>query len=125
MLTAAFDEIDPAQFDALYIPGGRAPEYLRLDEKVLSLVRHFMQANKPVCALCHGVQILAAAGELKGRTCSGYYACAPEVTLGGGTYKQLGLFDAHTDGNLVSAVAWTSHPAALVAFQKLLAVTDL
>jgi protease I len=119
-LTAAFDEIDPSKFDALYIPGGRAPEYLRLEENVLKLVRHFMEANKPVCALCHGVQILAAAGVLRGRTCSGYYACGPEVTLAGGTYKQLGLFDAHTDGNLVSAVAWTSHPAALIAFQKLL-----
>lgn len=120
-LTAAFDEIDPAKFDALYIPGGRAPEYLRLDEKVLTLVRHFFAANIPVCAVCHGVQILAAAGVLKGRTCSGYYACGPEVTLAGGTYRELGLFDAHTDGNLVSAVAWTSHPAALIAFQKLLA----
>ena len=119
-LTAAFDEIDPSKFDALYIPGGRAPEYLRLDENVLKLVRHFMDANKPVCAVCHGVQILAAAGVLRGRTCSGYYACGPEVTLAGGAYQQLGLFDAHTDGNLVSAVAWTSHPAALIAFQKLL-----
>lgn len=119
-LNAAFDEIDPARYDALYLPGGRAPEYLRLDERVLSVVRHFFEAKKPVCCICHGAQLLSAAGVLAGRKCSGYYACGPEVTLAGGEYVKLGLFDACTDGNLVSAVAWTSHPAALAAFRKLI-----
>jgi protease I len=119
-LNATFAEADPAAYDALYLPGGRAPEYLRLDEQVLRLVRHFFAANKPVCAVCHGVQLLSAAGVLKGRRCSGYYACGPEVTLAGGEYVPLGLFDACTDGNLVSAVAWTSHPAALAAFRTLI-----
>jgi protease I len=119
-LNAAFADIDPAAYDGLYLPGGRAPEYLRLDPGVLRVVRHFFTANKPVCCVCHGVQLLSAAGVLKGRRCSGYYACGPEVTLAGGEYVQLGLFDAHTDGNLVTAVAWTSHPAALSAFHTLL-----
>ena len=84
------------------------------------MIRHFFQANKPVCCVCHGVQLLAAAGVLKGRKSSGYYACGPEVTLAGGQYVKLGLFEAHTDGNLVTAVAWPSHPAALAAFRKLI-----
>jgi protease I len=70
--------------------------------------------------VCHGVQLLSAAGVLQGRRCSGYYACAPEVELAGAKFVKLGLFDACTDGNLVTAVAWTSHPAALAAFCKLL-----
>ncbi len=119
-LNASFDQTDPASYDALYLPGGRAPEYLRLDEAVLRIVRHFFETNKPVCSVCHGAQLLSAAGVLKGRSCSAYYACAPEVTLAGGQYVKLGLFEAHTDGNLVSAVAWTSHPAALAAFRKLI-----
>jgi len=119
-LNADFDAINPEQYDALYVPGGRAPEYLRLNERVLEIVRHFFQTNKPVCSVCHGVQLLVSAGVLKGRSCSAYYACGPDVATAGGTYVKLGLFDAHTDGNLVSAVAWTSHPAALAAFLKLL-----
>jgi protease I len=119
-LNATFADTDPASYDALYIPGGRAPEYLRLDDNVLRMVRHFFEAGKPVCCVCHGVQLLAAAGVLKGRKSSGYYACAPEVTLAGGDYVKLGLYDACTDGNFVSAVAWTSHPAALAAFRKLI-----
>ena len=118
-LSATFAEVDAAAYDALYLPGGRAPEYLRLDEQVLGVIRHFFQANKPVCCVCHGVQLLSAAGVLKGRRCSGYYACGPEVTLAGGEYVKLGLFEACTDGNLVTAVAWTSHPEALAAFRNL------
>ena len=119
-LNASFADTDPAAYDALYLPGGRAPEYLRLDEAVLNVVRHFFAANKPVCSVCHGVQLLSAAGVLKGRKCSAYYACAPEVTLAGGEYVKLGLFDAHTDGNLVSAPAWPAHPAFIAQFLKLL-----
>lgn len=85
-LNATFDEIDPARYDGLVIPGGRAPEYLRLNPKVLDTIRHFAKANKPIAALCHGPQLLAAAGVIKGRKLNAYPACAPEVELAGGTY---------------------------------------
>jgi protease I len=85
-LNATFDEIDPAKYDALVVPGGRAPEYLRLNAKVLDIVRYFDKADKPIAALCHGPQLLAAAGVLKGRKLNCYPACAPEVELAGGTF---------------------------------------
>ena len=119
-LNATFDEVKPDTYDALVLPGGRAPEYLRLDPRVLSLSRHFFDTNKPVAAICHGLQILAAAGLLKGRTCSAYYAVGPEVTASGGTYQHLGVDQAITEGNLVSAPAWPAHPAWLAQFLKLL-----
>ncbi len=119
-LTATFDELDPTAYDALVVPGGRAPEYLRLNPKVLAAVRHFFEANKPVAAICHGPQILAAAGVLNGRTCNAYPAVAPEVAAGGGTFRELAMDAVHTDGNLVTAPAWPAHPAWLRAFLKLL-----
>ena len=79
-LTTTFTEIEPETYDALVIPGGRAPEYIRLYEPVLALVRHFAQANKPIAAICHGAQVLAAAGVLTGKTCSAYPAVGPDVT---------------------------------------------
>ncbi len=115
-----FDGVDPAAYDGLVIPGGRAPEYLRLNEKVLDIVRAFDKAAKPIAAVCHGAQILAAAGVLKGRTCSAYPACAPEVRLAGGTYADIAVDQAHTDGHLVTAPAWPAHPAWLSQFMKLL-----
>ncbi len=117
-----FDTLDYSQFDALVIPGGRAPEYLRLNPQVLDLVRHFDQSNKPIAAVCHGPQILAAAGVLNGRKCSCYPAVGPEVTLSGGTYvlPSSGLDSAHTDGNLVTAPAWPAHPAWMQQFLVLL-----
>lgn len=119
-LNATFNEINPADYDALVIPGGRAPEYLRLNPAVLEMVRHFFQANKPVAAICHGAQILTAAGVLDGRTCSAYPACAPEVTAAGGTFAQIEVTDAVTDGNLVTAPAWPAHPAWMKQFMALL-----
>jgi len=107
-------------YDALLIPGGRAPEYLRLNPDVLAIVRHFAETKKPIAAICHGLQILAATNVLKGRTCSAYYACAPEVTACGGNYKEIPVDAAITDGNLVSAPAWPAHPAFLAQFLKLL-----
>lgn len=86
-LNASFDAINPADYDALVIPGGRAPEYLRLNPAVLDMVRHFFKENKPVAAICHGAQLLSAAGVLEGRTCSAYPACAPEVTMSGGKFE--------------------------------------
>lgn len=119
-LTHDFDQVDPKSYDGLVIPGGRAPEYLRLNERVLDIVRHFDQAKKPIAAVCHGAQLLAAAGILKGRTCSAYPACAPEVRLGGGTYAEIGIDQAHTDGNLVTAPAWPAHPAWMAQFLEVL-----
>jgi protease I len=115
-LNATFSEIDPSRYEALVIPGGRAPEYLRLNAKVIELVRHFFETNKPVAAICHGAQILAAAGVLKGRTCSAYPACRPEVELAGGVYADIAIDGAVTQGNLVSAPAWPAHPAWLAQF---------
>ncbi|HEX7387752.1 MAG TPA: DJ-1/PfpI family protein [Castellaniella sp.] len=111
-----FDTVDAAAYDGLVIPGGRAPEYLRMDERVLDIVRHFQSANKPIASICHGAQILAAAGVLKGRTCSAYPACAAEVRLAGGQYADIAVDQAHTDGNLVTAPAWPAHPAWIAQF---------
>ncbi|SLN14708.1 General stress protein 18 [Pseudoruegeria aquimaris] len=119
-LNATWAEIDAGAYDALVIPGGRAPEYLRLDESVLVAVRHFFDAGKPVAAICHGAQLLAAAGVLEGRTCSAYPACAPEVRAAGGTYAEIEVTEAVTDGTLVTAPAWPAHPAWLKQFMALL-----
>jgi len=109
-------------FDAVVVPGGRAPEYLRLDPRVLDLVRSFVDAGKPIAAICHGPQILAAAGVLKDRECSCYPAVAPEVAAGGGTYVSPSdsMDSAHVDGNLVTAPAWPAHPAWMREFLRLL-----
>lgn len=119
-LNASFAEVDPARYDALVIPGGRAPEYLRMNKRVLDVVKHFFDAGKPVAAICHGAQILAGAGVLKGRTCSAYPACRVEVELAGGTYADIAIDAAVTDGNLVTAPAWPAHPAWLAQFLKVL-----
>ncbi len=112
-LNASFADIRPENYDVLVIPGGRAPEYLRMNEQVIEMVRHFFTANKPVAAICHGAQLLAGAGVLKGRTCSAYPACRAEVELAGGVYADIAIDAAVTDGNLVTAPAWPAHPAWL------------
>ncbi|WP_461209579.1 DJ-1/PfpI family protein [Desulfocurvus sp. DL9XJH121] len=119
-LTAAFDQIKPEDYACLVIPGGRAPEYLRLDDKVLALVRHFMDAGKVIGAICHGPQLLAAAGCLDGKKVSAYPACAPEVALAGGEYAALQMDEAIVDGNLVTAPAWPAHPAWIRKIAELL-----
>jgi protease I len=119
-LNATFSDIRADQYDALVIPGGRAPEYLRLSEEVIGLVRHFAEKNKPIGALCHGAQVLTAAGVLKGRSCSAYPAVGPEVRASGGRYVEVPVDAAHVDGNLVSAPAWPAHPAFLAKFLQLL-----
>ena len=119
-LNATFSDINTAAYDALVIPGGRAPEYLRLNPEVLNVVRHFAQANKPIAAICHGLQLLSAAGVLAGRTCTAYPACGPEVTLAGGKFVEIDVTAAYVDGNLVTAPAWPAHPAWISEFVKLL-----
>jgi protease I len=119
-LNAAFAEIRPEGYDALVVPGGRAPEYIRLNPKVLEMVRHFAQAGKPMAAICHGAQLLAAAGVLKGKSCSAYPAVGPDVTGAGGRFVDLPVDRAHVDGNLVSAPAWPAHPDWLRKFLQVL-----
>jgi protease I len=119
-LNATFDEIKQESYDALVLPGGRAPEYLRLNARVLEMVRHFMQTNKPVAAICHAAQLLVAAGVLKGRTCSCYPAVSPDLTPAGATYSDIAIDKACVDGNLVTAPAWPAHPAWIAAFLKVL-----
>ncbi|MDA7087244.1 DJ-1/PfpI family protein [Pseudomonas sp. SA3-5] len=115
-----FSQVKADDYDALLIPGGRAPEYLRLNAEVLALVQAFNAANKPIAAVCHGAQLLAAAGVLDGRECSAYPACGPEVQLAGGRYMDIPVDQAHVQGNLVTAPAWPAHPAWLAGFLKLL-----
>jgi len=119
-LTHTFSEITASSYDALLLPGGRAPEYLRLNPLVLELVKHFSVTKKPIAAVCHGAQILAAAKVLEGVHCSAYPACRPEVELAGGHYAEIAVTDAVTDGNLVSAPAWPAHPAWIAQFLALL-----
>lgn len=119
-LNATFAEVRAEDYDALLIPGGRAPEYLRLNAKVIELVKAFDAAKKPIAAVCHGAQLLAAAGVLKGRACSAYPACGPEVTLAGGEYVDIPVDTAHVDGHLVTAPAWPAHPAWLAKFLEVL-----
>lgn len=119
-LNATFDEVKPQNYNALVIPGGRAPEYLRLNPKVLEVVRHFASANKPIAALCHGAQVLAAAKVLQGRKCSCYPAIAPDVELAGGSYVEVAMTDAVVDGNLVTGPAWPANPAWLAKFLHVL-----
>lgn len=119
-VNATFAEIDETAYDALCLPGGRAPEYLRLNERVLEIVRHFDEADKPIAAVCHAAQLLAAADVLDGRRCSAYPACAPEVEAAGGTFVDVDTTEAVTDGNLVTAPAWPAHSAWIAQFLEVL-----
>lgn len=119
-LNATFADVKAEAYDALVIPGGRAPEYIRLNETVLEIVRHFASANKPIAAVCHGAQVLAAAGVLEGKECSAYPAVGPDVTRCGGTYMDIPVTEAHVHGNLVTAPAWPAHPAWMAKFLEVL-----
>ncbi len=119
-LNATFEDVKAEQYDALVIPGGRAPEYIRLNEAVLKAVRHFAEAKKPIASICHGAQVLAAAGVLEGRRCSAYPAVGPDVNRAGGKYVEIPVDAAHVDGSLVTAPAWPAHPAWLAKFLEVL-----
>ncbi|QDU30060.1 General stress protein 18 [Anatilimnocola aggregata] len=121
-ITATFEGLDETKYDALVIPGGRSPEYLRMTPRVLEIVRHFADANKPIAAVCHGPQLLSAAKVIVGRKLSAYPACQAEVELAGGEYvAAASTFDnAYTDGNLVTAPAWPAHPAWIGQFLTVL-----
>lgn len=119
-LNATFADVNAADYDALVIPGGRAPEYLRLNPDVIKVVQHFAQEAKPIAAICHGAQLLAAANVLQGKRCSAYPACAPEVRVAGGEYVEIPVDEAIADGNLVTAPAWPAHPRWLAEFLQVL-----
>ncbi|KXV69266.1 glutamine amidotransferase [Acetobacter malorum] len=120
-LNATFDEIDTDDYIGLIIPGGRAPEHLRMYPRVIEIVKAF--ADRPLAAICHGAQLLAAADIIKGRTVSAYPACRPEVEMAGATYADIAVTDAVTDGELVTAPAWPAHPAWLAQFLSVLGAT--
>ncbi len=115
-----FDDVDPAEYDGLYIAGGRSAEYIRLNKRVLEITKHFFDADKPVAAICHGIQVLTAAKVLTGRTLTAYVAVGPDIELAGGTWKNIPADQAVVDGNLVTSPAWPGHQAILKEFYKLL-----
>jgi protease I len=115
-LNADFASVKESDYAGLVIPGGRAPEYIRLNARVLEIVRHFFTTNKPVAVICHGPQVLAAAGVIKGRSLTAYPAVGPGVSDAGGNYKSIPVDQAMVDGNLVSAPAWPAHPDWIAKF---------
>lgn len=122
-LNATFEDIHLDDYAGLVIPGGRAPEYLRLNGKVIEIVQRFHEAKKPIAAICHALQILAAADVLKGMKCTAYPACSPEVTLAGGEYAEVEITAACVDGHLVTAPAWPAHPEWIRKFVEVLGVS--
>ncbi|KAL8038189.1 hypothetical protein ABFX02_11G088700 [Erythranthe guttata] len=123
-LTADFEGIDASSYDGLVIPGGRAPEYLALNDNVIKLVKEFMESGKPVASICHGQQILSAAGLLKGRKCTAYPAVKLNVVLAGATWLEPDpIHRCFTDGNLVTGAAWPGHPEFIAQFMALLGLT--
>jgi protease I len=120
VLNATFDDVRPEAYDALVISGGRAPEYIRLTPRVLEITRHFFEREKPVAVICHGPQVLTAAGVLRGRRLTAYPAVGPDVTLAGGEYVAVPADEAVVDRNLVSAPAWPAHQKWLARFLEVL-----
>ena len=119
-LNFTFDSVKLEDYDGLILPGGRAPEYLRLNARVLKMIQHFDQHQKPLGALCHGAQLLTAADIVRGKVLTCYPACAPEVELAGGKYIEVAVTGAVVDGMLVTAPAWPAHPAWLAKFLQVL-----
>ena len=126
-LNASFDDVQVDAYHALVLPGGRAPEYLRLDPRVLEVVQHFAAEDKPIAAVCHGLQILAAAGVMGGRRSQAYPAVRPELIQAGATWDEPspGLDNACVHGNLVTAAAWPAHPEWMRGFLRLLGPVEL
>ncbi|QQE13626.1 DJ-1/PfpI family protein [Planctomycetota bacterium] len=122
-LNTSFKDVKPDDYDALLIAGGRAPEYIRLNDRVLEITRHFANAEKPIAAICHGIQVLTAANVVRDYTLTAYHAVKPEIELAGGKYIEIPMDAAHTDRNLVTAPAWPAHPAFIKQFLDLLGTT--
>jgi protease I len=122
-LNATFADANPADYGALVIPGGRAPEYIRLNPAVISIVNHFAEADKPIAAICHGAQVLVAADCIRGRKLTCYPAVSPDLLAAGAEYVEIAIDDAFVDGNLVTAPAWPAHPKWLAEFLQVLGTT--
>lgn len=122
VLNKSFNEVVLEDYDGLYVCGGRAPEYIRLNERVLEIVRYFFEKDLPVAAICHGIQVLTVAEVLQGRVLTAYPAVGPDIKLAGGVYKEIGADEAITDGNLTTSPAWPGHPAILKEFYKMLGI---
>ncbi|AEL24956.1 DJ-1/PfpI family protein [Cyclobacterium marinum] len=120
VLNYSFDEVNVSDYDGLVIAGGRAPEYLRLNGKLIEMVKHFFESDKPVAAICHGIQILTTAGVIKGKKLTAYPAVGPEVTLAGGEFQDIPADQAYVDGNLVTSPAWPGHPSFIREFLKIM-----
>lgn len=123
VLNYSFDDVKVGDYSGLVIAGGRAPEYLRLNEQILGIVKYFFHNDMPVAAICHGIQILTAANVVNGRKLTAYPAIGPEVTLAGGDFQDIPVNDAFVDGNLVTSPAWPAHPSFIREFLKLLGAT--
>ncbi len=119
-LNETFEDVDPTDYDALILPGGRAPEYLRLENEVIDIVQHFNDENKPIAAICHGVQILISANVIEGKKCTGYPSLEDDIDNAGAEWVDVDMDDAVVDGSLVTAQAWTAHPEWLSKFLVLL-----
>jgi len=117
-----FDAVDPKAYDGLVIPGGRAPEYIRLNDRVLEIVRDFAAAKKPIASICHGQQVLAAAGVVEGKLCIAYPAVKPDLVRAGARWGEINetFSNAYVDDNLVTAAAWPGHPEWMRKFLGLL-----
>ncbi len=122
-LNKDFDKVNPEDYDGLYIAGGRSAEYIRLNKRVIEIVQHFFEKNKPVAAICHGIQVLTTARVLEGRTLTAYVAVGPDIELAGGIWKNVPADQAVLDGNLVTSPAWPGHQAILKDFYKLLGIS--
>ncbi len=120
ILNYSFDDVKVNEYDGLVIAGGRAPEYLRLNKKIIDIVKHFFTTNKPVAAICHGIQILTAADVVKGRKLTAYPAVGPEVKSAGGEYQNIPVDGVYADGNLVTSPAWPAHPKFIREFLKVM-----
>lgn len=119
-LNYTFDAVNPDEYDALVIAGGRGPEYIRLNDDVIAWTKQFFEDDKPVAAVCHGVQVLTAANVVKGRRLTGYPACGPEVKVAGGEFVEVAPTEVVTDGNLVTSPAWPGHPKWLAQFLEVM-----
>lgn len=113
----AFADVDPSDYVAVVVPGGRAPEYIRNDADVQRILKHFAVGDKPIAHLCHGPLALAAADVLRGRRSAAYPALAPDVAAAGAEFVDS---EAVVDGVMVSGRAWPDHPAWMREFMSIL-----
>jgi deglycase len=114
-LNKSFKEVREADYDAVYVAGGRGPEYIRIYPRVIEIIRNFHATGKPIFSICHGAQVLAAAEVIDGRKVAALHYCEPEVRLARGIYVDVPPEGATRDGNLVTAKGWPG----LAAFMRL------